>query len=80
MTLLAKNNDKLLVLMNNQNQRIKLLSSLLEIMSGRENVKPYYNRIQPLLQFFVEKDTIKKDDLNKIAPMIEKVRNGLIQE
>jgi hypothetical protein len=80
MTLLAKNNDKLLVLMNNQNQRIKLLSSLLEIMSGSENVKPYYNRIQPLLQFFIEKDTIKKDDLNKIAPLIEKVRNGLIQE
>jgi len=79
-TLLAKNNYKLLVLMNNQNQRIKLLSSLLEIMSGSENVKPYYDRIQPLLQFFVEKDTIRNEDLNKIAPLIEKARNGLIQE
>lgn len=80
MTLLAKNNDKLLVLMNNQNQRVKLLTSLLEIMSGNENVKPYYDRIQPLLQFFEERDTISNADLKNITPLIEKARNSMIQK
>ncbi len=78
MTLLSKNNDKLLVLMNNQNQRIELLSSLLEIMSDSENVKPYFDRIRPLLQFFGERDRINIVDLNGIAPLVEKARSSYL--
>ncbi len=80
MTLLAKNNEKLLTIMNNQNQRVKSLASLLEIMSGDEHVKPYYEKIQPLIQFFGEKDIIKNADLNKIALLIENARNSMIQK
>ncbi len=80
LTLLAKENDKLLSVMNNQNQRVKSIASLLEIMSGDENVKSYYVSIQPVIKFFVENETIKNADLNKIAPLIEKARNDMIQK
>lgn len=79
MTLLAKDNTKLLAVMNNQNERVKSLASLMEIMSGDENVKPYFAKLEPVIKFFEEKTTISKDDLNTIAPLIEAARNNIVQ-
>ncbi len=79
MTLLAKDNTKLLAVMNNQNERVKSLASLMEIMSGDENVKPYFANLEPVIKFFEEKTTISKDDLNTIAPLIEAARNNIVQ-
>jgi len=79
MTLLAKDNAKLLAVMNNQNERVKSLSALLEIMSGDETVKPYFAAIEPVIKFFEEKSSITTADLNTIAPLIEKARNSIVQ-
>lgn len=79
MTLLAKDNTKLLAVMNNQNERVESLASLMEIMSGDENVKPYFAGLEPVIKFFEEKTTISKEDLNTIAPMIESARNNILQ-
>lgn len=79
MTLMAKDNEKLLAVMNNQNERVKTLGTLLEIMSGDENVKPYYETIRPVIRFFEEKTAITSNDLNTIAPLIEKVRISFVQ-
>lgn len=79
MTLLAINNEKLLAVMNNQNERVKTLATLLEIMSGDKNVKPYYESIEPVFKFLGEKTTITVSDLKTIVPMIEKARNRIIQ-
>jgi hypothetical protein len=79
MALYAKDNTKLLLLMSNQNERVKSMAQLLEIMSGDETVRPYFESMKPVIQFFEENKTIGNPELNKIAPEIEKVRNGMIQ-
>lgn len=79
MTMLANDNTKLLVLMNNQNDRIKTLKSLLEIMSGDDNVKPYYAAIEPVINFFSERTTLNEADLNTVVPLIEKARGSFVQ-
>jgi len=79
MTMLARDNTKLLDLMNNQNDRVKTLKSLLEIMSGDENVKPYYAAIEPVINFFSERTTLNEADLNTIVPLIEKARGSFVQ-
>jgi hypothetical protein len=79
MALYAKDNTKFLALMSNQQERVKSMAQLLEIMSGDETVAPYYESIKPVIQFFEENITIGNPELKKIAPEIEKVRNGMIQ-
>jgi len=79
LTLLASNNADLLVIVNNQKENIKSVFTLLEMMSGDENIKPYYESMKPIAQFFQEKQTIGAAELLEIAPTIEKARNGMIQ-
>lgn len=78
-TLMAKNNEKLLEVMNGQHEHAKTVASLLEVMSDLEHVKPYYEKIQPMVKFFAEKDVITTADLNTIVPLIEEARNSMIQ-
>jgi hypothetical protein len=77
-TMLANDKSKLLEVMNNQNERVQTLDTLLEIISGDENVKPYYEAVQPVIRFFEERTSITVDDLNTIAPLIEKARNSVL--
>jgi len=79
MTLMAENNEKLLGVMNKQHEHAKTVASLLEVMSGLEHVKPYYEKIQPMVKFFAEKDIITTADLNEIVPLIEEARNSMIR-
>ncbi len=79
MTLLAKDKAALLEVMKNQNDRVKSLGSLLELMSGDETVKPWFDDFKPVLQFFENRTTLSVDDLNVVAPMIAKVRNSMVR-
>ena len=66
MTLMAENSEKLLDIINKQHEHAKIVASLLEVMSDFEHVKPYYEKIQPMVKFFAEKDVITTADLNEI--------------
>ncbi len=79
LALLAQNNEKSLNIINRQNEHAKTVASLLEVMSDLENVKPYHEKIQPMVKFFAEKDTLTTADLNEIVPLIEEARNSMIQ-
>lgn len=79
MALLARDNKKLLEVMNNQNERVQMLKSLMEVMSGDENVKPYYETIEPVIKFFEERSSISKEDLDAIVPLITKARGHILQ-
>jgi hypothetical protein len=79
MTLMAENSEKLLAIMNNQDGLVESVASLMEVMAVKENVKPYYEKIQPVIQYFREKETLTKTDLDKITPLIESARNSMIQ-
>jgi hypothetical protein len=79
LTSMAENNEKLLSIMNSQHGHAKTVASLLEVMSNLEHVKPYYEKIQPMVKFFAEKDIITTADINTIVPLIEEARNSMIQ-
>jgi hypothetical protein len=78
-TLLAKNNAKLLEIMNGQNERVNLIFSLLELMSGDENVKPYYEQFKPVVAFFGENMKITEKELAQIAPLMETIRGNILK-
>lgn len=79
LTLMAQNNEMLLDILNRQHEHAKTVASLLEVMSGLENVKPYYGKMEPMVRFFAEEENITLADLQKIAPLIEEARNSMIQ-
>jgi hypothetical protein len=78
-TLLAKNNTKLLSVMNSQSGRVQLIFSLLELMSGDENVKPYYEKFKPVVAFFGENMKITEKELAQIAPLMETIRGNILK-
>jgi hypothetical protein len=78
-TLLAKNNTRLLEIMNAQNGRVQLIFSLLELMSGDENVKPYYEQFKPVVAFFGENMKVTEKELAQIAPLMEKIRGSILK-
>jgi hypothetical protein len=78
-TLLAKDNKKLLEIMNAQNQRVNLVFTLLEMMSGDQNVKPYYEQFKPVVAFFGPNMKITDNELKQIGPLMEKIRADIIK-
>jgi len=78
-TLLAKNNAKMLEVMNMQNERVNLVFALLELMSGDENIKPYYEQFKPVVKIFEENQKITEKELAQISPLMETVRKNILK-
>jgi hypothetical protein len=78
LTLLANHKEKLLAVMNNQNERIKVVENVLEVISRDENVRPYYENIAPVFKYLGERENISGSDLEIIIPMIDKARNAIL--
>jgi hypothetical protein len=78
-TLLAKNNAKMLEVMSNQNERVNLVFTLLEIMSGDENIKPYYEEFRPVVNIFKENPKITDKELAQIGPLMETMRKNILK-
>jgi hypothetical protein len=77
--LLAKNNQKLLEVMAAQKERVNLVFSLLELMSGDENVSQYYDQFKPVVAFFGENMKITENELKQIVPLMETVRKNILE-
>jgi hypothetical protein len=77
-TLLAQNNEKMLYVMNQQHERVQLLFSLLELMSGDEDIKPYYEEFKPVVTIFEENPNITEQELAQIGPLMEKFRKSIL--
>lgn len=78
-TLLAKNNAKMLDVMSRQTERVNLLFSLLELMSGDENIKPYYEQFKPVVAIFAANQKITDKELAQIGPLMETVRKSILK-
>lgn len=78
-TLLARNKAKLLEIMNKQNERVKLVFTLLELMSGDENIKPYYQQFQPVVTIFEQNPKITEKELAQIGPLMETMRKNILK-
>lgn len=77
-TLLAQNNEKMLYVMNQQHERVRLVFTLLELMSGDEDIKPYYEQFKPVVTIFEENENITEQELAEIGPLMETVRKNIL--
>jgi hypothetical protein len=77
-TLLAQNNKKMLEVMSKQTERVNLVFTLLEIMSGDDNIKPYYEQFKPVVNIFKENPNITDKELAEIGPLMETVRKNIL--
>jgi hypothetical protein len=78
-TLLAIDNKKMLDIMSAQSQRVNLVLTLLELMSGDENVKPYYEQFKPVVGFFAEGQKITDTGLKQVVPLLESLRKNILK-
>ena len=78
-TLLAKNKEKMLEVMSRQTDRVNLVFTLLELMSGDENIKPYYEQFKPVVKIFEENPKITEKELAQIGPLMETVRKNILK-
>jgi len=78
-TLLARDNAKMLDIMSKQNERVKLVFTLLELMSGDENIKPYYEQFKPVLGIFENNPKITEKELAEIGPLMETIRKNILK-
>jgi hypothetical protein len=77
-TLLANNKEKLLAVMSKQTERVKLVFTLLELMSEDEGVEPYYEEFKPVVAIFEENKNITVKELEQIGPLMENVRKNIL--
>jgi hypothetical protein len=78
-TLLAKDKTKMLDIMSKQNERVNLLFTLLELMSGDQNIKPYFEQFKPVVTIFQENQKISEKELRQIGPLMEAVRKNILK-
>jgi hypothetical protein len=74
-TMFAQNNKPMIEFIGKQDERAKSVFTLLEMMSGDENVKPYYEKMKPIVTYFEEHQEFTEKELNEVSPMIESFRN-----
>jgi len=78
--LFANDNTEFLNILSNQNERVSTVFSLLELMSGDETIKPYYESLAPLADIFKQNDQIGAEQLNQMVPVIEKTRAMMLMK
>ena len=78
-TLLAKDKTKMLEVMSRQNERVNLLFTLLELMSGDPGIKPYYEQFKPVVDIFQKNQKITEKELAQIGPLMETVRKNILK-
>jgi hypothetical protein len=78
-TLLARNNSKMLAILGQQTERVKLVFTLLELMSGDENIEPYYEEFKPVVAIFEKNQRITEKELSEIATLMENFRRNILK-
>lgn len=78
LTLLASDNSKLLVIVNEQHPQINTLFSLIELVKNDENIKTLYDDINKVSDIFKNNSSITSTQLNEIAPLVESIRNKIL--
>jgi hypothetical protein len=78
-TLLAKEKTKMLEVMSRQNERVNLLFTLLELMSGDPGIKPYFEQFKPVVDIFQKNQKITEKELAQIGPLMETVRKNILK-
>jgi hypothetical protein len=78
-SLLAKNKEKMLEVMSRQTERVNLVFTLLELMSGDDSIKPYYEQFKPVVKIFEDHPKITEKELAQIGPIVESMRKNILK-
>lgn len=79
LTMFAQDNKRMIQFIGEQGDRARSVFSLLELMSGDENVKPYYEKMKTIADYFEQHPKFTEKELNEISPMIESFRNEIFK-
>ena len=79
LSLFAQDNKPMIEFIGKQGERAKSVFSLLELMSGDQNVKPYYEKMKTIADYFEQHPTFTEKELNEISPMMESFRNEIFK-
>jgi hypothetical protein len=77
-TLLARDNSQFLAIISKQHERVKIIHQLLGKIGTNESITPYFEKFEPILNFFENHPTIGESELKEIAPAIEELRNFML--
>lgn len=78
LTLYAKDNQAMIDVLAKQGELINTMKNLLEVFSQNEAISPYVGKFKPLFDYYVEHKTFTQKELAEVAPIIEAVRNEII--
>ncbi len=79
LSMFAQNNKPMIEFIGQQGERAKSIFSLLELMSGDPDVKPYYEKMKGIADYFEQHPEFTEKELNEIGPMIETFRNEIFK-
>ena len=79
LSMFAQNNKPMIEFIGQQGERAKSIFSLLELMSGDPAVKPYYEKMKGIADYFEQNKKFTEKELNEIGPMIESFRNEIFK-
>lgn len=79
LTLFARDNQAMINYLSQKGDLAKGLLRLLEILAADDMVKPYYEKMLPIVAFFEANPQITSKTLPEIADLIESIRNEMIQ-
>ncbi len=79
LTLYSGTKPALIECLSKQGDLAKTMLNLLELLSTDEVVKPYYEKMKPIVTYFNEHPGFTEKELKEIAPMIEAIRNDMLQ-
>lgn len=79
LTLFSSTKPALLECLYKQGELAKTLLGLLEILSADETIKPYYEKMKPIVAYFNDYPGFTEKELKGIAPLIEVIRNDMLQ-
>lgn len=78
LTLYARENQAMTDYLMQRGRYAENLLRLLEIMSANESVRPYYEKMQPIVTYFQTHSALNQEELKEVADMIEGIRNQML--
>jgi hypothetical protein len=78
LTLFSSTNPAMLECISKQGDLAKTVLDLLEILSADETIKPYYEKMKPIVAFFNDHPSFTLQDLKAVAPLIDAIRSDML--